>query len=144
MGGRKKKKKRSERKRHQRPQVRVPPGTPEGMTIVRPSPGQEKMSEVLLDFVEPYSEQWETAEELRKLLTLAVIAWNAALRHRFPNVSFGDDNLLGPAQQALRALQKVVSQQPYGASGKQLVLLIRNFEPTSYDHEEFSSFIRAV
>ena len=38
-----------------------------------------KMSEVLLDFVEPYMESAATEEELRKLLTLASAAWNAAL-----------------------------------------------------------------
>ncbi len=37
------------------------------------------MSEVLLEFVEPYSEQWRTEEQLQKLLSVAVIAWNAAL-----------------------------------------------------------------
>jgi len=37
------------------------------------------MSEVLLDFVEPYRELAATEEALRKLLTLASVAWNAAL-----------------------------------------------------------------
>jgi hypothetical protein len=38
-----------------------------------------KMSAVLLDFIAPYAEQWETEDDLRKLLSLAVVAWNAAL-----------------------------------------------------------------
>jgi hypothetical protein len=37
------------------------------------------MSEVLLEFLEPYSQYWRTKEELNKLLGIAVIAWNAAL-----------------------------------------------------------------
>jgi len=46
--------------------------------VVQPS-GETKMSEVLLEFVEPYSQYWKTKEELNKLLGVAVIAWNAAL-----------------------------------------------------------------
>ena len=37
------------------------------------------MSEVLLDFVEPYMESVPTEEKLGKLLTLGIAAWNAAL-----------------------------------------------------------------
>jgi hypothetical protein len=36
------------------------------------------MSAVLTDFVEPYVDCAETEEGFRKLLTLAVIAWNAS------------------------------------------------------------------
>lgn len=46
--------------------------------VVQPS-GETKMSEVLLEFIEPYSQYWKTKEELNKLLGVAVIAWNAAL-----------------------------------------------------------------
>jgi hypothetical protein len=46
--------------------------------LVQPS-GQRKMSEVLLEFLEPYSQYWKTKEELNKLLGVAVIAWNASL-----------------------------------------------------------------
>jgi hypothetical protein len=46
--------------------------------VVSP-PGYAKMSEVLEDFVEPYREEAKTKEATRRLLTLATIAWNAAL-----------------------------------------------------------------
>lgn len=46
--------------------------------VVSP-PGEVKMSEVLEDFVEPYREEAQTKEATRRLLTLATIAWNAAL-----------------------------------------------------------------
>ena len=46
--------------------------------VVQPS-GETKMSEVLLEFIEPYSQYWKTKEELNKLLGVAVIVWNAAL-----------------------------------------------------------------
>jgi len=45
--------------------------------VIEPS-GEIKMSEVLEDFVEPYLEFAATEEAYRKLLTLAVIAWNAS------------------------------------------------------------------
>jgi hypothetical protein len=46
--------------------------------VIQPS-GETKMSEVLLEFIEPYSQYWKTTEELTKLLGVAAIAWNAAL-----------------------------------------------------------------
>ena len=45
--------------------------------VIEPS-GEEKMSEVLTAFVEPYLEFADTEEAYRKLLTLAVMAWNAS------------------------------------------------------------------
>ena len=36
------------------------------------------MSEVLLAFLEPYSEFWENENQFNKLLTIALLAWNAA------------------------------------------------------------------
>lgn len=45
--------------------------------VIEPS-GEVKMSEVLTDFVEPYIEFTDTEEDYRKLLTLAVMAWNAS------------------------------------------------------------------
>jgi hypothetical protein len=41
--------------------------------------GEPKMSGVLLDFVEPYRKYADSEEALRKLLTLAVMAWDASL-----------------------------------------------------------------
>ncbi|MBF0552497.1 MAG: hypothetical protein HQK60_18450 [Deltaproteobacteria bacterium] len=39
--------------------------------------GVVKMSEVLLEYIEPYA--WETKEELYQLVSVAIIAWNAVL-----------------------------------------------------------------
>jgi hemerythrin len=52
--------------------------TLEGKQIVFKSNG-EKMSEVLLEFIEPYKKHATTPEAYRKLIALAVIAWDAAL-----------------------------------------------------------------
>jgi hypothetical protein len=42
-------------------------------------PDTEKMSEVLLDFIRPYENTWQTEEQLQKLLVVAIVAWNAAV-----------------------------------------------------------------
>ncbi len=46
--------------------------------VVVSPPGEAKMSEVLEDFVEPFCQYAETETALRKLYTLAIIAWNMA------------------------------------------------------------------
>jgi hypothetical protein len=47
-------------------------------TFIRPK-GQKKMSEVLQDFVEPYTEFAESYEAQQRLFTTAIVAWNLAL-----------------------------------------------------------------
>jgi hypothetical protein len=48
--------------------------------IIDNPPGEAKMSEVLMEFIEPYMPHAQTREALDKLLALATVAWNAALR----------------------------------------------------------------
>ena len=50
---------------------------PKNLKLV-PGPIGVKMSDVLLDFVTPYVDSWENEDHLNKLLTLALIAWDAA------------------------------------------------------------------
>ena len=75
-----KRKKRKQRKLYESLKTELIKNVPLGdaKIVVQPS-GETKMSEVLLEFVEPYSQYWRTKEELNKLLGVAVIAWNAAL-----------------------------------------------------------------
>src|SRR5258708_1230082 len=47
--------------------------------VVIPSPPGAKMSEVILEFIEPDFDLSRDLEALKKLLTAATIAWNAAL-----------------------------------------------------------------
>ncbi len=51
---------------------------PDAEIFYGPRRGQ-KMSEVLLEFIEPYRDSAPTEESLRKLLTVALVAWNAAM-----------------------------------------------------------------
>jgi hypothetical protein len=55
------------------------PAVPPGSKVVYEPAGREKMSEVLDDFIEPYSDLADTEDAYRKLLSLGVLAWNAAL-----------------------------------------------------------------
>lgn len=61
--------------RQRRVEIALPPNS----LIVHDPPGLARMSEVLIDFIEPYREDAESEEALRKLVTLATIAWNAGL-----------------------------------------------------------------
>lgn len=50
-----------------------------GQTKLIRDPTGVKMSEVLLDFIEPYYHGVDTEEAMRKLVTTALVAWNTAL-----------------------------------------------------------------
>jgi hypothetical protein len=84
----KQKRKRFEGLRHQ---LAHSPFAPDGI-VIEPA-GKEKMSEVLEDFVEPYLDWFEGEEGYRGLLTLALLAWNAALRPEDQQDAMIDDVL---------------------------------------------------
>ncbi len=74
---------RRRRKRRQKPleglKRKLEQGPLRGKEFVIEPSGEVKMSEVLTAFVEPYLESANTEENYRKLLMLAIVAWNAAL-----------------------------------------------------------------
>jgi hypothetical protein len=51
----------------------------EGHKILYEPKGQAKMSEVILDFIKPYTEHARTDNAYESLLVLAMIAWNVAM-----------------------------------------------------------------
>ena len=55
------------------------PAVPPGSRVVYEPAGHEKMSVVLEDFVEPFRGFADTEDAFRKLLSLALVGWNAAL-----------------------------------------------------------------
>jgi hypothetical protein len=71
----KKKQKRFEGLRRKLEQSPLP--VDESKIVVEPR-GEVKMSDVLMDFVEPYIEFVDTKEDNEKLLMLALVAWNAS------------------------------------------------------------------
>jgi hypothetical protein len=85
--------------------------------IVIEPPGQVKMSEVLEAFVEPYIGFADTQEDHRKLLTLAITAWNAAL-------------LPEEEQKELAGITLAVTQHPVSS------LLVRSIIDTCRTEEE--------
>ena len=50
-----------------------------GVTPVTNPSGEEKMSSVLLDFVEPYTATAESEEQFRMAIEMGLLAWNMAL-----------------------------------------------------------------
>jgi len=65
----------------------------------------EKMSEVLMEFIEPYKEYATTPEATRRLIIIAIIAWNAAI------------NIYEESEKQDIITQ--LSEQVMGASGKE-------------------------
>jgi hypothetical protein len=55
------------------------PTMPRRSRVVRTPAGQEKMSEVLEEFVAPYRDQTDSEDAFRALLHLGMLAWNAAM-----------------------------------------------------------------
>jgi len=78
MGSKKKKRKQEKRFAPLRTKL-VAKGLLAGRQVVPPPRGEVKMSEVLREFIEPYADDADTDESFKKLLTVAVIAWNASL-----------------------------------------------------------------
>lgn len=78
--------KKSKRRRHrkkperlERLQRKIAQGPFKDYEILPTSEGAEKMSVILKKFVGPYVEFTDSEESYRKLITLAVMAWNASL-----------------------------------------------------------------
>jgi hypothetical protein len=78
MAARKKKKKRDRKKRQRARKPGFPHVPPESIVIANP-PGEIKMSEVLLEFIEPYTDEQSTPDDLKRVLSVATLAWNLAL-----------------------------------------------------------------
>lgn len=71
MGSKSRKIKRGQKqKRLERLKNRLEQGPPQGMKVVLEPSGEVKISEVLIDFVEPYRESVDTEEAYRKLIAL--------------------------------------------------------------------------
>ena len=73
--------KEADRKKHGRPPKSglPPPGFLGDTAVFATPPGERKVSEVLLEFIEPYAGEWQSPDDLRKLLGMASVAWNATL-----------------------------------------------------------------
>ena len=55
---------------------------PPGAIVIQNPPGMEKMSEVLLEFAEPYLGEDPDRKKLQSVLQVAIVAWNAAILPR--------------------------------------------------------------
>lgn len=90
-------------------------------------PGQERMSEVLLDFLDPYLSGEETKEELETMIRIGIIGWNAALISEEKRRTMVDD-VMGRAPAEARAYAKrflgelVERKQAYFADNKRMIV----------------------
>ena len=73
------KKKREEKKQERRRKQQAwNPDIPGKLQIIKTPAGKERMSELLLELVDPYAPLAPTEQGFRKLLTLGMAAWNVA------------------------------------------------------------------
>jgi hypothetical protein len=127
-----KKKKRKQKQRPRRPQGRLRQGLPDNVTVVVPPHGAKKMSEVLLEFLEPWSEGWRDEEDCRKLLSVGIIAWNAGIFSGSKRESLIEDTLralpLGVRADARTIIDEMVRRkEALFASNRRIIL---NYELT--------------
>lgn len=117
MDSRKKKKSRNHKIPADRLRSRiVEMGLPEPKRMTVTPHGKKKMSEVILDFIAPYVPAAQSEARYRRLLSVAVVAWNASLC---------------PPLERRRILDSVIYEaMPYGAEDTKLVIeeLVRRKE----------------
>jgi hypothetical protein len=65
----------------------------EGRKVAFRKDADEKMSEVIKEFIEPYQQDATTSEEYQLLIATAIIAWNAALEQGAKREAFLKDML---------------------------------------------------
>jgi hypothetical protein len=134
MSSRKKKKPRKQKKaRHPQRPAFSNKDPFKDVVLVHSPPGEAKMSEVLLEFVEPYSESWSTEEQLQKLLTVALVAWNAAILPESKRDEFILDMVNTVPPDARRPMLAIIAEMmqrklQHFAGNKRMIL---NFEVTS-------------
>lgn len=74
--------------------------------ILENPPGEEKMSEVLMRFVEPYAKYAACEEDFETLYSVASLAWNAALLPDRESNKFDDlvEEYAGPGEDETRLI----------------------------------------
>ncbi|MCI0463952.1 MAG: hypothetical protein L0Z62_44025 [Gemmataceae bacterium] len=85
------------------------------------------MSEVLMEFLEPYTKHWKTEEDLRKLLTLGIVAWNAALvtgSTRDELIQSTSEVIPPELRQGLRSIldEMIQRKESYFANNKRMII----------------------
>jgi hypothetical protein len=76
---RKDRQKQKKRKARREKIARMQRHTHGGEVLVVPHGGLVSMSAVLIDFMEINSQEWPDEEQLRKVILLGMVAWNAAI-----------------------------------------------------------------
>jgi hypothetical protein len=84
-------------------------GLLKGRKILYEPEGYEKLSAVMWDFIEPYRNYATTNEALRKIITLAILAWNASML---------------PDDKAKDMVEKIVDNQPLSKSDHDMMISV--------------------
>ncbi len=107
-------------------------GFSEGREVIFHSSGEEKMSEVLLEFIKPYVDHVDTEDAHRKLLTIAILAWNAAMLPREKRQEMVNsllEDMRVPGAKELRSIIEMLIERKlkHFAENKRLII---NYELT--------------
>jgi len=127
MASKKKKEKRRQRQREKQKASRAHKGSFGDFLVVDSLPGEAKMSEVLLEFIEPYGNTCGSEEEFKKLIGLGAVAWNAAFYSGGEREQFLQEMMatIPPeARQAMRALvdEMIRRKETYFAGNTRVIV----------------------
>jgi hypothetical protein len=86
-------------------------GLLKGRKILYQPEGYEKLSTVVWEFIEPHRKYANTYESLKKLIVLAILAWNASML---------------PDDEAKDFVDKVVDSQPLSKSDHDMMISVVN------------------
>ena len=86
------------------------PKIPPGSKVVYEPAGRERMSDVLDEFIEPYSDAADTDEAYENLLRLGMLAWNAALLPADRRQAMIDETLEAGFSTASRSVQALARE----------------------------------
>ena len=121
---------------------KVRQGSSSDKLVIVDSPENEKMSDVLQEFIAPYSKHIKNVQNYRDLLTMAVAAWNSCLvshgeRQELINALLNDDKFKDDPelQQDIKKIfnDLVARKKKYFSNNKRL---ITNFQLKSIDNNE--------
>jgi hypothetical protein len=124
-------KKKQDRKKRLRKRQRGHPGKHpllgQDVEIIRNPPGEAKMSEVLLEFLDPYSHTWKNEEQFEKLLGAGIIAWNAALYSGSKRTEFLNEMMVAFPPEVREGMRDILAgmiqrKETYFAANRRMIV----------------------
>jgi hypothetical protein len=139
------KKKRRKKRRIQRPQSRKRESLAsrlenqgiitKGQKIIALPEGHKKMSELILEFIEPYMVHTDSDEDVRMLMPLAVMAWNASM--------LPDDEMEAMLEEAVNMIEDAVPDDPLSKSDREELLDLLD-DMVEHKRKHFARYTKGI